>query len=31
VWDEVVAEERRQIKAKMPRGNRCGMPKGLAS
>jgi hypothetical protein len=27
VWDEVVAEERRQIKAKMPRGNRCGVPK----
>jgi predicted GIY-YIG superfamily endonuclease len=29
-WDDAVAEERRQIKTKMPRGNRCGVPKYLA-
>ena len=26
-WDEAVAEERRQIKSKLPRGNRTGMPR----
>jgi predicted GIY-YIG superfamily endonuclease len=26
-WDGAVAEERRQIKSKLPRGNRTGMPR----
>jgi predicted GIY-YIG superfamily endonuclease len=30
-WDEACAEEYRQIRAKLPRENRTGMPKGLAS
>jgi predicted GIY-YIG superfamily endonuclease len=30
-WDEACAEEFRQIRAKLPRENRTGMPKGLAS
>lgn len=30
-WDEVCAEEYRQIRTKLPRANRTGMPKGIAS
>lgn len=30
-WDEAVAEERRQIKAKLPRANQMHMPRRVAS
>jgi predicted GIY-YIG superfamily endonuclease len=30
-WDEACAEEFRQIRTKLPRENRTGMPKGIAS